>query len=139
MVVLRTQSLVPPKELIKSQDLAIVVSSKRPVCVYYDKAIDLASQRIISAPTGSIVDLKITGAGGAIARCEQVARYTIQTIKDRFRHMIQSIDKTVTLGETEVTDLVIPDGLPPDLAALDMSANKRPVRTVVITIRAVIS
>ena len=140
MEILRTDNLIPPKGLIQHEDSVIVVSAKRPVCIYFDKAMALASKRIIQASTGSVVEVKITGAGGAISRCEQVVRYTIQTIQDKFRHMIRSVEKVVSsVGETEVTDLVIPAGVPKEIAELEISAMKRPVRTMMFTIKIVIS
>jgi hypothetical protein len=140
MVILRADSLAPPLELIKGSDSIVVVSSKRPVCVYFNKIIDIASSRVFSAAKGSVVEVKLTGAGGAISRCEQVARYTVQALKSKYKHLVTSVEKEITRDETETTDVVFPEGdLSDEAAVLDVTSERRQVRTVTITLKILVA
>jgi hypothetical protein len=135
MVIVRADSLVPPRDLIRGSDSIIVVSSKRPVCVYFDKAMDEANSRMFSAVRGSVVEINFAAAGGAISRCEQVARYTVQSLRTKYKHVVTNVEKLVSRGETETSDINFPDNIVDEETLLNSGSVRRSVRTIRITLK----
>jgi len=135
MSVLRSADLAPPRDLATQTDSVVIVSSKRPVAVYYDRTIELVMAKVVAGGKGSNFDITITGAGGAISRCEQVARYTVQALKSQYKHLVKSVEKKKEISETIATDLKFPDSMGDEEDLLSLDSVKRPIRTVSISIQ----
>jgi hypothetical protein len=134
MALTRSKKLIPPMDLVSQSESVVIVSSKRPVCIYFERVQEILTERLFSMSPGSSFQLKLTGAGGAISRCEQLSRYTMQSLKSKFQHIVKNTSKTSELGETSTTDLNIPTDEKGELDLLSMTPVKRPVRTLTITI-----
>ena len=136
--VYRSSILSPPTELIEKDDSVVVVSSKRPVIVYFNKAMELVSGKILSPlpPGNSIPPLSIefVGTGRAIPRCEQVSRYVVQEINKKYKHMIRSVEKRKTKSTIEVSDTHVADDVEDESAIFQMTNEKRSVNRISIQI-----
>lgn len=135
MSVLRSTNLAPPPDLVSGSDSVVIVSNKRPVAVYFDRTMKLVMDKVVSGEKGSSFELTLVGAGGAISRCEQVSRYTIQALKTEYKHLVSSVEKETKKSETTATDLSIPDSMTDESDLLLLSSVKRSVRTVSISIK----
>ena len=136
--VYRSSTLSPPSELIQRKECVVIVSVKRPVIVYFEKAMELVSEKILTPlPPGiSIppVSIEIVGTGSAIQRCEQVSRYVVQEINSKFKHMIKSVEKRKSKSVIEISDLHVGNDLDDESAIFEMTSEKRSVNRISIQI-----
>lgn len=131
----------PPKSLVKS-DTTVIVSTKRPVVVYFDRAKEVLYARLLDSRVEGPVEVFISGAGGAIPRCEQVARYLMQELQSKCKSIVRSAEKSVTKGtvtakEFRTSEIVDDSSDDEELLALNMTSNERKISTVSIRISVV--
>jgi hypothetical protein len=136
--VYRSSTLSPPSELIQRKECVVIVSVKRPVIVYFEKAMEMVAEKILTPlPPGiSIppVSIEIVGTGAAIQRCEQVSRYVVQEINSKFKHMIKSVEKRKSKSVIEISDLHVGNDLDDECAIFEMTSEKRSVNRISIQI-----
>ena len=142
MVLVRSGRLVPPRDLLTTSDSIVVVSNRRPVCVYFERVMEVASKKIFGHASGTSFDIVITGAGAAISRCEQISRYLVQELKTKYKHLLKSVTKQKIVESTQTTDLSIPDmtdGSTELELVLNTTSTVRHVPTASIKIQVVLS
>ena len=138
MQTLRTSTLAPPTSMVKETASVVIVSMKRPLCVYFDRLMELLSAKILAPLPPGIdyppIEVEVVGAGAAIPRCNQVARYAVQELNKKYKHLIKSVRKmaTETKAGMRVNDLVIPEAdgmMDDDDQIFGMETSVRPVNT----------
>jgi hypothetical protein len=115
-VVMNTLSrIVPPIEKIKDKESVIVVSNKKPPCVYVTRALNLI-QKSVMVPSGEKrtadrqFQLELTGCGAAINRCEQICRYIKQQLLTKYKHFIKGVSSTKSkMSDIHVFDYSRPE------------------------------
>lgn len=136
MTVLTPSHISPPFELVNQPESVVIVSMKRPLCVYFDRVMDIVSKGVVSriSSTGKKDPLvvTITGCGGSIPRCKQIARYAVRTIQQKFKHQVKSVGKEIEISQEgiEVMDFELEGG---EEDIVDMSPRK--VSSVTIKIK----
>ena len=128
MATFSTGALAPPRELIQDGN-TVVVSTKRPVVVYVNRLMEMIVSSVTSPSTPTVVEFRVAGSGAAIPRCEQVARYAVQALQGKYKHVIKSVTKRVEKGTTTATDLHVPDMVDEE-AIFHMTSARRTVNTV---------
>ena len=130
--------LPPPKSLVES-DSTVIVSAQRPVVVYFKKAKGILFSKLLNpqADGGPVVEIKLVGAGGAIPRCEQVARYLVQEVKSKCKALIKSVEKSVSKGSVSAQEFHLGEFDNEEEQALNMTVTDKQVSTVSISIRIV--
>lgn len=137
---LRSETLAPPKDLVNSYDSVVIVSCKRPVCVYFDRFMELLKQKIFKSNPGSTVEVELTGIGASIPRCEQVARYAMQQLRTTYKHLVKQVEKRKSRSQVNLNDCALPDMIEDEFEAiLNASAVSRTVNTITITIQVVVA
>lgn len=140
MTTLRDVSITPPRSLVEAKEATIIVSKKRPVVVYFEKAMELVTSKILAPlPPGKTypdIEIRLVGAGGAIPRCQQVARYVVQEVRKKFKHLIKTVEKRLeaTKNAVSVIDISLPADTPMEDAYLDAETSERFVNTCTVTI-----
>ena len=89
--------LPPPKHLVNDESV-VIVSTKRPICVYFNRILDLVSSNILSK-RNKIFQIVIIGSGGAIGRCQQISRYVLREIDSRYKSIVKSTTKKSHMGQ----------------------------------------
>lgn len=138
MSVLSTSRLPPPRDLVNDTEQTVIVSMKRPLCIYFDRIMELAQKRILGAVAGGksreVIELRIVGCGGSISRCKQIGRYAQRAIKENFKHMISSVDRSTAVhaGQVEILEYNVQHGADPDV--VECSPTVKNIDSVEITI-----
>ena len=134
--------LPPPVELVRDKQSVIIVSSRKPVAVYFSRAMSLVEKQILpdkkSKVTGAM-RIEFVACGGAISRCQQVARYVIQALNEKYRHIFSNVSKSVSFnkGIVVVNDAVHVPADGEEENAFDVQQERRQVDQIRISISAV--
>jgi hypothetical protein len=111
---------------------------KRPVAVYFEKAKDLLFALLSDPKSRGPVEIVLTGAGGAIPRCEQVARYLVQEVKIKWKSLLKSVGKKVSRGTVSATEFksgsAVETFQDEEELALNLTVQNREIATISITI-----
>jgi len=97
--------LPPPVDLVKAKDTIVIVSSRKPVTVFFSRAMSLVDEQMISytkTKKNKILRIELVACGGAIGRCRQIARYTTQALNDKYRHIVSKVEKSTTIKKAAV-------------------------------------
>ena len=94
----------PPLDFVKQKDTVVIISSRLPPVVYFNKAITLLEAQILAkpSPNSKNVSIELVACGGAISRCKQVARYVVQELKGKYKHLVTNVTKSATLAKESV-------------------------------------
>ena len=108
-------SLSPPVSLVKgTKSNVMIISTKKPVVVYFKKALMALQQNIIEGfekqveRGEDVVEYRIVGAGAAIGKCKQIARYVMRAIKEKNMDLyIRYAESDISIVPETVTDLLV--------------------------------
>ncbi len=138
MTVVQLSSLSPPIDLVNQSETVVIVSMKRPLCVYFDRVMDLVSKGVVSSivevPNNRYpLEIRLGGCGGSISRCKQIARYSVRAIREKFKHQVKSVEKRVDISGVDVLDFFVSESGEEDV--VDMSPRRdRKVASVCISL-----
>ena len=133
--------LPPPIELVRDKQSVIIVSSRKPVAVYFSRAMSLVENQILpdkKSKASSVMRLEFVACGGAISRCQQVSRYVTQALVDKYRHICSNVSKSVSLskGTVVVNDSVHIHADGEEENAFDVQQERKQVDQIRISISA---
>lgn len=107
---LHQHSMAPPVEYVRDSNSVVIVSMRRPLCVYFDRCMQIVSGRILDfQKSNQEVTITIVGAGAAISRCQQLARYVLREVRTKYKWLVKSAGKRVESGSVAVQDLLLAD------------------------------
>ena len=95
----------PPIELVRDKETVVIVSSRKPIAVYFSRAILLVEKQILFDTKSSKTNglrIEFVACGGAISRCQQVARYVMQALLGKYRYLVTNLEKSQTLNKAAV-------------------------------------
>jgi len=97
--------LPPPVDLVRAKDTIVIVSCRKPVTVFFSRAMSLVDEQVISyakSQKNRTLRVELVACGGAIGRCRQIARYTAQALNDKYRHIVSKVEKSTTINKAAV-------------------------------------
>ena len=130
--------LPPPTDLIRRKETTVIVSTNKPIIVYFNRAVKLLEKQILLGQSGSPVGIDIVACGGAIPRCQQLARYVTQSLSDKYLHLVLNVVKTASrnVASVSVTDSLYSETKFQEENAFDVVTSQRQVDQMIITISA---
>lgn len=115
-------------------DKEIRVSMKRPLCVYFDRAMKLIQSELLDSNLSPEICINFVGTGSAIARCTQVARYTSQQVSKRYACLIESVDKSKKISYVSVSALSTDDSTLTDETVFSMVETQKMIPRIDICV-----
>ena len=102
--------LVPPVDLIKKKESVVIVSNRKPPCVYVRRVLSILEKTILIPTEGKKnevrrTELELTGCGAAVNRCEQITRYVKQQLLSKYKHFV----KHVVVSKSRTNDICVTD------------------------------
>jgi hypothetical protein len=124
--------------MVKCKDSTVIVSKNKPVVVYFNRAVKLLEKQILVQENESPIRIELAACGGAIPRCQQLARYVTQLLNDKYRHLVVNVSKSTATkkASVSVTDSVHSGAKFTEENAFDIISAERLIDQVIIEISA---